>query len=100
MSCSHTAAEEVGDRARVVVEQLLAVSDMAQRAGEGWPDAPATSELRTFLLDVVELAEANARRWNDLARRLDALAMDGAHVHLIDGTVVAAHGGGGASLGA
>src|SRR5688500_15058653 len=76
--CTHAVAIEMADHSRVVVERLLGVSDLAQRAGEGWPDAPATSELRTLLLDVVEAAEAHARRWNDLARRLEALGMDGA----------------------
>jgi hypothetical protein len=77
-------------RSRVLVNQLLLLSDAAQGAGEGWPDVSQTGELRTVLLEVVEAAEAQARRWNDLARRLEALAVEGAHVHLEDGRVIEA----------
>jgi thioesterase domain-containing protein len=80
------------ERARLLVNQLLLLSDAAQRSGEGWPDLCATNELRTVLLEVVESAEAHARRWNALARQLEALAVEGAHMHLEDGVAVAATG--------
>lgn len=88
--CTRGVAVDMEERSRLLVNQLLLLSDAAQRAGEGWPDLGATGELRTVLLEVVEAAEAQARRWNDLARRLEALAVEGAHLHLEHGTVVLA----------
>lgn len=88
--CTRSLAGDMEMRSRVLVNQLLLLSDAAQGAGEGWPDAAQTGELRTVLLEVVEAAEAQARRWNDLARRLEALAVEGAHVHMVDGAVVEA----------
>ena len=89
-ACTRGVAVSMEERSRLMVNQLLLLSDAAQRAGEGWPDLGATGELRTVLLEVVEAAEAQARRWNDLARRLEALAVEGPHLHLEDGGVIEA----------
>lgn len=42
----------------------------------------------TLLLEVLEAAESGARRWQELARRFDALAAEGSHLHLIEGALV------------
>lgn len=87
--CNQETAAEFGDQGEQVHEHLLELSDLAQTALGDWPDAGTTGELRTLLLEVVEAAESGARRWRDLARRFEALACEGGHLHLIDGELVA-----------
>jgi hypothetical protein len=87
--CNQETAAGFGDQAERVHEQLIELSDLAQSALDEWPDAGGTGELRTLLFDVLEAAESGAHRWRELAARLEALAVDAAHLHLIDGAVVA-----------
>lgn len=86
--CNQETAAELSDQGEQVHDHLLSLSDMAQAALGDWPDAIATGELRTLLLEVLEAAESGARRWQDLARRFDALAAEGSHLHLIEGALV------------
>ncbi len=87
--CNQETAAEFGDQGEQVHDHLLELSDMAQTALGDWPDASSTGELRTLLLEVVEAAESGARRWQELARRFDALAVGADHLHLIEGALVA-----------
>lgn len=87
--CNQETAAEFGDQGDQVHEHLLELSDLAQTALGEWPDAGTTGELRTLLLEVVEAAESGARRWRELARRFEALAREGGHLHLIEGDLVA-----------
>ena len=87
--CNQETAAELGDRAEQVNDHLLELSDMAQTALGDWPDASGTGELRTLLLEVVEAAESAARRWQEMARRFEALVAEGSHLHLIEGELVA-----------
>lgn len=87
--CTQETAAEIGDQAEQVHDHLLELSDLAQTALGDWPDANGTGELRTLLLEVVEAAEENARRWRELARRFESLAAESGHLHLIEGELVA-----------
>lgn len=87
--CSQETAAEFGDQGEQVHDHLLSLSDLAQTALGDWPDATATGELRTLLLEVLEAAESGARRWQELARRFEALAAEGGHIHLLEGELVA-----------
>jgi hypothetical protein len=87
--CNQETAADFGDRAERVQEQLLELSDVAQTTLGEWPDAAGTGELRTLLLEVVETAEAGARRWQELARRLEGVALESIHLHLVDGELLA-----------
>lgn len=87
--CSQETAAELGDQGEQVHDHLLSLSDLAQAALGDWPDAATTGELRTLLLEVVEAAESGARRWQELARRFEALAAVGGHLHLLEGELVA-----------
>ena len=86
--CSQETAAEFGDQGEQVHDHMLSLSDLAQSALGDWPDAATTGELRTLLLEVVEAAESGARRWQELARRFEALAAAGGHLHLLDGELV------------
>ncbi len=87
--CNQETAAELGDQAEQLHDHLIELSDLAQTALGDWPDASGTGELRTLLLEVVESAESGARRWTELARRFEALASGGGHLHLIDGELMA-----------
>jgi hypothetical protein len=87
--CSQETAAEFGDQGEQVHDHMLSLSDLAQSALGDWPDAAATGELRTLLLEVVEAAESGARRWQELARRFEALSAAGGHIHLLEGELVA-----------
>lgn len=87
--CNQETAAGFGDQAERVHEQLIELSDLAQVALDEWPDAGGTGELRTLLFDVLEAAESGARRWRELAARLEGLAVEAAHLHLIDGELMA-----------
>jgi hypothetical protein len=87
--CNQETAAEFGDQGEQIHDHFLCLSDMAQTALGDWPDASSTGELRTLLLEVLEAAESGARRWQELARRFDALAAEGSHLHLIGGELVA-----------
>lgn len=87
--CNQETAAGFGDQAERVHEQLIELSDLAQSALDEWPDAGGTGELRTLLFEVLEAAESAARRWRELAARLESVAAEAAHLHLIDGELVA-----------
>jgi hypothetical protein len=87
--CSQETAAEFGDQGEQVHDHLLSLSDLAQTALGDWPDAASTGELRTLLLEVLEAAESGARRWQELARRFEALAAQGGHLHLLEGELIA-----------
>lgn len=87
--CNQETAAELGDQSEQVHDHLLGLSDLAQTALDDWPDAVGTGELRTLLLEVVEAAESAARRWQEMARRFEALVNEGGHLHLIEGELVA-----------
>ncbi|HEU5055727.1 MAG TPA: hypothetical protein VFU21_04355 [Kofleriaceae bacterium] len=87
--CSQETAAEFGDQGEQVHDHLLSLSDLAQTALGDWPDAASTGELRTLLLEVLEAAESGARRWQELARRFEALAVEGGHLHLLEGELIA-----------
>jgi len=86
--CNQETAAGFGDQAERVHEQLIELSDLAQSALDEWPDAGGTGELRTLLFEVLESAESGARRWRELAARLEGLAVEAVHVHLVDGELV------------
>ncbi len=87
--CNQETAAGFGDQAERVHDQLLELSDLAQSALDEWPDAGGTGELRTLLFEVLEAAEGGAHRWRELAARLEALAVEASHLHLIDGELIA-----------
>lgn len=92
--CNRGAAAEFASQSAAVHQRFLALSDMAQIALGDWPDSLGTGELRTLLLEVVEAAESEARRWEALAGRFDALVTAGAHLHMIGGQIVVVVGEG------
>lgn len=87
--CNQETAAGFGDQAERVHDRLIELSDLAQTALDEWPDAGGTGELRTLLFEVLEAAEGGARRWRELAARLEGIAVEAAHLHLIDGELVA-----------
>ncbi len=87
--CNQETAAGFGDLTERLHEQLIELSDLAQGALDEWPDAGGTGELRTLLFEVLEAAESGARRWRELAARLEGVAVEAAHLHLIDGELMA-----------
>jgi hypothetical protein len=86
--CNQETAAGFGDLAERLHEQLIELSDLAQGALDEWPDAGGTGELRTLLFEVLEAAESGARRWRELAARLEGVAAEALHLHLVDGELV------------
>jgi hypothetical protein len=87
--CNQETAAGFGDLAERLHEQLIELSDLAQGALDEWPDAGGTGELRTLLFEVLEAAESGARRWRELGARLEGVAAEASHLHLIDGELMA-----------
>ncbi len=92
--CNQETAAAFGDQAERVHEYLIELSDLAQAALDEWPDAGGTGELRTLLFEMLESAESGARRWRELAARLEGVAVESAHLHLVDGELMSVPTGG------